>query len=246
MKYLILSDIHGNLEALQAVLSAAASMKIDKYVILGDLVGYGADPNEVMDCIRRMSPVAVVRGNHDKVAVGLSDGRDFNYAARDAALWTRKTLSSENTDYLTHLPRGPVEVDTLFDIVHGSPWDEDYYLFRWHQVLTAFQQSDKRLVLFGHTHIPTIWTLDGEELSGDAIPGNRYEHSLEGSKRYLINPGSVGQPRDRNSKAALAVLDTDEMTVKFLRVKYNVKGAQAKIRRTELSKSLADRLSAGR
>ena len=107
-----------------------SSLKIDKYVILGDLVGYGANPNEVVKLAREMSSVAAVRGNHDKAATGLSNASDFNYAAREAALWTRSQLSSENRDYVVHLAQGPLEVDGLFDIVHGSPWNEDYYIFQ--------------------------------------------------------------------------------------------------------------------
>jgi putative phosphoesterase len=246
MKYLILSDIHGNLEALQSVLLEVNSIKIDKYIILGDLVGYGASPNEVVDRVRRMNPVAAVRGNHDKAAAGLSNAHDFNYAARDAALWTRVELSPENRDYIARLPQGPVEVDGLFDIVHGAPWDEDYYIFQWWQAQAAFQRSDKALILFGHTHVPVIWTLNDRELRGEIIPDGHYEYPLEESRRYLINPGSVGQPRDRNPKASLAILDSDVMKMQFFRIEYNVKGAQAKIRQAGLDRFLVDRLAVGR
>jgi len=247
MKYLILSDIHGNLEALQAALLEVRSVKIDKYVILGDLVGYGASPNEVVNLVRKMNPIVAVRGNHDKVAAGLSDGRDFNYAARDAALWTRMELSSENRDYVAHLPQGPIEVDGLFDVVHGAPWDEDYYIFQWWQAQAVLQRTDKQLTFFGHTHVPVIWmSEDDGELRGEAIPDEYYEHSLEEDKRYLINPGSVGQPRDHNPKAALAILDTDETRVQFFRIEYNIKGAQTKIRQAGLERYLADRLAIGR
>lgn len=247
MNYLILSDIHGNLEALQSVLLEVRSKKIDKYIILGDLVGYGASPNEVVNLVRKMDPVAAVRGNHDKVAAGLSDGRDFNYAARDAALWTRSKLSPENRDYVAHLPQGPLEVDGLFDIIHGAPWDEDYYIFQWWQAQAALQKAGKWLTFFGHTHIPVIWTLENDdELRGEAISDENYEYSLEETKRYLINPGSVGQPRDHNPKAALAILDTHEMRMQFLRIEYNIEGAQAKIRQAGLERYLAGRLAAGR
>jgi predicted phosphodiesterase len=246
MKYLILSDIHGNLEALQSALLEVSSVKIDKYVILGDLVGYGASPNEVVNRVRKMNPIAAVRGNHDKVAAGLSNGRDFNYAARDAALWTRRELSPKNIDYVARLPQGPVEVDGLFDIVHGAPWDEDYYIFQWRQAWSALHQSEKQLTLFGHTHVPVIWVLDDRELRGEPVPDEYYEYSLEANKQYLINPGSVGQPRDHNPKSALAILDTDEMKMQFFRIEYNIKGAQAKIRQAGLDRYLAGRLAAGR
>ncbi len=245
MKYLILSDIHGNLEALQSALMEVSFIKIDKYVVLGDLVGYGANPNEVVSRVRKMEPIVAVRGNHDKVAAGLENGHDFNYAARDAALWTRSQLSPENRDYVARLPQGPAEVDGLFHIMHGAPWDEDYYIFMWRHAWAAFQRSDRKLSFFGHTHVPVIWTLDGETLEGEAIPDVYYEYSLEESKRYLINPGSVGQPRDRNPKASLAFLDTDEMKVQFFRMNYSIESAQKKIREAGLDTYLASRLAVG-
>ena len=246
MKYLILSDVHGNLEALQASMLKVRHIRFDKYIFLGDLVGYGANPNEVVNLVRKMDPIVAVRGNHDKVAAGLSNGQDFNYAARDAALWTRAQLSSENRDYVARLPQGPVEVDGLFNIMHGAPWDENYYIFQWWQAQTALQRSGKQLTLFGHTHVPVIWVLGDKEFTGEAIPDGHYEYSLEEDKRYLINPGSVGQPRDFNPKAGLAILDTDEMKMQFFRIEYNIKGTQAKIRLAGLDGYLADRLAAGR
>jgi len=247
MKYLILSDIHGNMEALNSVLLEleAESIEFDKCVFLGDLVGYGASPNEVVERVKELEPVAAVRGNHDKVAIGLDDGRDFNQAAQRTALWTREQLSPENRDYIAKLPQGPVEIGDLFQLVHGSPWDEDYYILDWQEALTAFKKSEKRLILFGHTHVPVIWSFHGDELNGEAIPEDDYEISLEEGNRYLINPGSVGQPRDHNPKSGLAILDTAEMKIRFLRVKYRIKGAQKKISEAGLDNFLADRLAVG-
>ena len=246
MKYLILSDIHGNLEALQSALSHVEGMKFDKYIVLGDLVGYGASPNEVVNLVREMDPLVVIRGNHDRVACGLADGSDFNHAARDAALWTYEELVPENRDYVSLLPHGPVEVDGLFDIVHGAPWHEDYYIFQWREAYAALQRSDKALIFFGHTHIPIIWTLGDGMIGGQGITDGKYEYPLEKGKRYLINPGSVGQPRDSNPQAGLAILDTDEMKMQFFRIDYNIEGAQKRIRRAGLDRFLAERLAAGR
>lgn len=246
MKYLILSDIHGNLEALQSVLREVRSIKIDKYIVLGDLVGYGADPNEVVDCVGKLSPIAAIRGNHDRVAAGLSDDHSFNYTARNAARWTRRKLSRKNRDYIASLPQGPVEVDGLFDIAHGSPWDEDYYILQWWQAQAVFMQSDRQVTFIGHTHVPIIWSLGDGKLEGEAIPDKYYEYSLEESKRYLINPGSVGQPRDGNPRASLAIFDTDEMKMQFFRIEYDIKSVQAKIRQAGLDGYLADRLAVGR
>jgi len=246
MKYLILSDIHGNLEALQSVLQKVSDIEIDKYVCLGDLVGYGASPNEVVKHVREMEPLVTVRGNHDKVASGLSDGHDFNYAARDAALWTRRELSSENKTYVTDLTQGPVVVDDLFVICHGSPQDEDYYIFQWTQALPVLRRLDKQIAFFGHTHTPVIWSLGGDELNGEKPPGEPDKYSLVGDRKYLINPGSVGQPRDRNPRASVAVFDADEMKMQFFRVEYKIEAAQRKIIRAGLDGFLADRLAVGR
>ena len=247
MKYLILSDIHGNMEALKSILLKleTESVEFDKCIVLGDLVGYGASPNEVTEQIRKLEPAATVRGNHDKVAVGLSDGRDFNPIARDAASWTREQLSRENRDYIAKLPHGPVEVGDSIRLVHGSPWDEDYYIFNWQEALMAFQSLDGQFAFFGHTHMPAIWSLNEDELNGEGISGDLYEHSLEKGARYLINPGSVGQPRDQNPKASMAVFDTDKMKITFFRIKYDIKEAQKKIRKSGLNSYLADRLAVG-
>jgi predicted phosphodiesterase len=246
MKYLILSDIHGNLEALQSVLQKVKDIKIDKYVCLGDLVGYGASPNEVVERVREMEPLVTIRGNHDRVSAGLSDGHDFNYAARDAALWTRRTLSAENKTYVADLTQGPVVVDDLFAICHGSPQDEDYYIFQWTQALPVLRRLDKQIAFFGHTHIPVIWSLNGDDLSGESPPGEPDQYSLAEDSIYLINPGSVGQPRDRNPKASVAVFDADEMKMQFFRVEYKIEAAQQKIVRAGLDGFLADRLAVGR
>lgn len=245
MKYLILSDIHGNIDALNAALIEVNAIKFDKYVILGDLVGYGANPNEVVNRVKGLNPAVAIRGNHDKVAAGVDDGRGFNYAARDAALWTRNRLSPESREYISGLAKGPIEVDGIFDIVHGSPWHEDSYIFTQRHVLYAFQHSDNNPIFFGHTHMPVIWSLSQNILEGEAIAEEQWEYSLEDGKRYLINPGSVGQPRDGNPKASLAIFDSDEMKIQFLRIKYNIKMAQSKIIKAGLEKYLADRLSLG-
>jgi predicted phosphodiesterase len=251
MKYLILSDIHSNLEALQAVSLKILSTKIDKYVILGDLVGYGASPNEVVEIIKKKSPLVAIRGNHDKVASGLSDGRGFNHIALEADLWTQEILSSENKKYIADLPKGPINVDGLFDIMHGSNFDEEYYIDNDGDAIRAFQESNENLLFFGHTHIPIIWVLDEQEgtIEIDFFSDElqiRSEYSLQEGKRYLINPGSVGQPRDRIPESSFAIFDSNEMKVTLFRIKYNIKTAQDKIIRAGLDEFLAERLAIGR
>lgn len=250
MNYLILSDIHSNLEALQSVLLEIVYKKIGKYIILGDLVGYGASPNEVIDIVRRWNPKIIIRGNHDKFAAGLESGADFNYVAHDAALWTQSVLSSENREYIANLQKGPVEVDNLFDIVHGSPWDENYYIFESHEALSAFKKSDKNIIFHGHTHVPIIWSYDENNKELETIyiktdQKGRFSFSLMKDKRYLINPGSVGQPRDYDNRASFAIFNSDSMVIDFFRICYNINEAQRKILSAGLNKFLAERLLVG-
>ena len=127
MRYLVLSDIHANLEALEATLAAAPPY--DSTLVLGDLVGYGADPNAVIECVRRLEPAVIIRGNHDKVAAGLEGAEGFNQIAREAIEWTTAALTAENSAWLAALPQGPVVIDDTVEICHGSPFDEDMYVF---------------------------------------------------------------------------------------------------------------------
>ena len=152
MRSLIVSDIHGNLEALDTVL-AVLDGRYDDVLVLGDLVGYGADPNGVVDRVKSLNPRAVIRGNHDKVAAGLEDGDSFNAVARSAVLWTFEALTPENRAYLSNLPEGPVEIDDLLEICHGTPYDEDAYLFDELDALRAFEAATRPVCLYGHTHV---------------------------------------------------------------------------------------------
>src|SRR5690348_6360750 len=150
-RYLILSDLHANLDALEAVL-AHADGRWDRLLVLGDLVGYGAEPNAVIDRVRELAPEAVIRGNHDKAACGLDDGSQFNTVARIAAMWTGEQLSPDSLAYLRELPMGPIEIDALTEICHGTPFDEDHYIFDGNDAVMAFEAADRPLCLYGHTH----------------------------------------------------------------------------------------------
>ena len=152
VRYLVISDIHGNLEALDTVLTVVEG-RYDKVLVLGDLVGYGADPNAVIDRVRELEPHCTIRGNHDKVAAGLDDGESFNSVARSAVLWTYEALTPANREYLTKLPAGPQAVDDLLEICHGTPFDEDAYLFDDLDALRAFEAASRPVCLFGHTHV---------------------------------------------------------------------------------------------
>lgn len=248
MRYLALSDVHSNLEALEAVLKAAAAHNYDAVVVLGDLVGYGADPNAVVERIRGLGPVAVIRGNHDKVATGLEDARDFNTVARTAARWTQEALTSENQQYLRALPAGPQLVGDSLEICHGSPFDEDLYIVEEHDALTAFGATRRQICLFGHTHVALAASLrDGRGVLVEMPRGHpELEVTIEADDKYMINPGSVGQPRDGDSRAAYALVDTGQHLATLYRVSYPIETAQAKILAAGLPPMLAHRLGMGR
>lgn len=246
MRYLILSDIHGNWEALDAVCSACAG-RYDRVVCCGDLVGYGADPNAVSDWARA-SLSGIVRGNHDRASVGLDDLEWFNPVAKAAALWTGGQLTPENAAYIRDLPKGPLAVDS-FHLVHGSPMDEDEYLVAAEEALLAFGYAPSPVAFFGHTHLQGgfIWRRSHIELIrrvDDTHDSRVLEFDPDAG--YLLNPGSVGQPRDGDPRAAYVLYDSEERLVDFRRLPYDVKTAQEKIRRAGLPPVLADRLASGR
>ncbi len=247
MRYLILSDVHGNLEALQACVADARVRRFGETLVLGDLVGYGADPNAVVDDVLALAPTAVVRGNHDKVAIGLDQAEGFNAVARSAAQWMLDTLTPQHRKWLIELPAGPTVIDDLLEICHGSPVDEDAYIFDETDALRAFQAMTRPLCLFGHTHHPVVFQLTDDVL--DYAGSTRQEEArldLENGSRYLVNPGSVGQPRDGDARAAYAIVDTGDRHIEFFRVEYDVETAQRKIIDAGLPEALARRLAAGR
>jgi predicted phosphodiesterase len=241
VRYLILSDLHANLEALNAVLESASGAW-DRAICCGDLVGYGADPNAVVEWVRANCPV-VVRGNHDRASTGMEDLEWFNPVARQAAIWTLQSLSSENAEYVRELPRGPLTVDD-FQIVHGSPFDEDEYVVAAGEASNAFGYMERRLVFFGHTHVQGgfIWNQSRVE----TIPPDYEVLEIDPACAYLLNPGSVGQPRDGDRRAAYLIYDDAARQVKYCRTLYDIAGAQKKIHAAGLPPILAERLSVGR
>ncbi len=246
MRFLILSDIHANWEALQAVL-AHAEGRYDQILCSGDLVGYGADPNAVVEWARR-HVTAIVRGNHDKACAGLSDMEWFGPRARAAVRWTQEELTAANLEYLGHLPQGPLAVEG-FQILHGSPIDEDEYLIETSDVLLVKPYLTCPLSFFGHTHLQggfLVCRAGLEEIPG--TPHGSQEHIVEIPARCLClaNPGSAGQPRDGDPRAAYLLYSAEEPVLKYQRTPYDVPGAQEKIRRAGLPPGLADRLAAGK
>jgi len=245
VRALVVSDLHANAEALKAVMNRIRRKKFDKVVCLGDFVGYGAQPNQVLDTMRTMkAPKLYIRGNHDRVAAGVEDGEGFNHAAKFAALWTRDHLSAPNRHFLQRLPLGPIRFDSLL-LCHGSPYDEDEYVFNEAHARNVFDMTDARVILYGHTHLPVIFAMDSHgRLRGASVRGETIVR-LDKDHRYLINPGSVGQPRDRNPQASFAMYDSKKMTVQFFRCTYDVEKTQMAIVRAGLPPILAHRLTHG-
>jgi diadenosine tetraphosphatase ApaH/serine/threonine PP2A family protein phosphatase len=241
----VLSDVHANLEALSAVLRAVGLEKPDAIVCLGDLVGYNADPEACVSAVLDRA-AASVRGNHDKAVAGLMGLEWFNPTAAEAARWTRRTMGSETLGRLARLPAGPVEMPGGVLLCHGTPYDEDEYLVSEADVAASFRALERdhpatRWCLHGHTHAPLAIELRGgrcRRLAGGPV-------RLEASGRYLLNPGSVGQPRDGNPRASFGILDTSRGAWRVVRVPYDVAGAQGKISAARLPAELAARLAGG-
>jgi predicted phosphodiesterase len=247
MRYLIFSDIHGNLEALNALLKFIQKRKIDHYICLGDLVGYGASPNETIQKVRNLKPLSIIRGNHDKAVSGADSIETFNPIAAAAIHWTQMKIVKKNADFLAHLKKGPQVVHEQFTICHGSPFDEDYYIFGEFDAAEAFDYLKLPLCFFGHTHFPFVYTSASGRtgVEGTFMEGNSNEVKLERGLTYLVNPGSVGQPRDRNPRAAFAIYDSDARTIRFHRIDYDIEDSKKKIYKENLPPALAERLSLG-
>ena len=250
MRILILSDIHANLEALEACLAAAPPH--DRVFNLGDIVGYGANPNEVTEKSRELGTV-FVRGNHDKACSGVTSLDDFNPIAGLAVLWTRQRLKPENLSFLYDLPSGPISPVGGVSCVHGSPRDEDEYVLMRRDAYSILGKSAEPVTFFGHTHVQGgFWIDDEKNEEGSLEPQytsrtgiQELSIELNDSAKYMINPGSVGQPRDGDPRAAFAVYDTDKRIVTFHRIPYDIAAAQEKIFAAGLPERLAIRLEEG-
>ena len=242
MRYLILSDVHANLVALQAVLADAPGF--DEIWCLGDLVGYGPNPNECIERIQEFPHVSLA-GNHDWAALGKLDIRNFNTDARAATVWTRSELTPGSRDYLVGLPTH-LEQDG-FCMAHASPREPVWeYILDANVAYANFAHFSSQICLVGHTHIPLIFELNPKRQRCEAmIPPLNGAVKL-GTRRMIINPGSVGQPRDGDPWASYALLDTEDMTWEFRRVPYSVEITQERMRARDLPRRLIDRLEIGR
>ncbi len=245
MKYFIISDIHANYSALDRVLNIIKRKAISKIIILGDLVGYGGEPNQVVSRVRTLKNAMIIRGNHDKVASGVEDGRNFNNSALKAVLWTKRRLTSLNREFLFDLPAGPLMINDEFEVVHGSTTNEDDYILSDYDAAKAAGLMKRDICFFGHSHLPVIFEIKGNSVEHHIPKKEREEYRLKPGFKYLINPGSVGQPRDRNPMASCVIYDSDCGHLQIYRTAYDIARTTDRINRAELPEILAKRLSRG-
>lgn len=236
MKIAILSDIHANMEALERALSIIESKSVDVIICLGDIVGYGANPNECVDLIRRVA-TQVVRGNHDQAAIDLDAAETFTHHARTSAHWTHDQLTEANRQFISSLPY-TVRLDNLL-FVHSSPYQPE----SWHYIITAADARDhyehfrEAICFIGHSHEARIFCKDSSPLR---------QGGLNKADKYIINVGSVGQPRDGDWRLSFGIFDTEGWSYENIRAEYDVATASAKIREAGLPSALANRLFVGR
>jgi len=241
MKIAFISDIHGNLEAFQAVIASLADYDVKKVMFLGDIAGYGANPNECIDLLRSITDCNIA-GNHDSAAVDKTAISYFNPYAQEAVRWTKEVLTRQNVLFLSSLPLA----DALYDfmVVHSSPlqpelWD---YVVSFSDAQIGFRNFTQQLCFMGHSHHPGIFVLDN---AGRISIEERPAITIKAGNRYIINIGSVGQPRDGNPLSSYGLYDTETNEYRLIRVEYNIALAQQKILAAGLPRFLAERLSVG-
>lgn len=241
MRYAVFSDVHSNLEAFEAVLGAAKQSRIDSYLFIGDIVGYGADPVACIELLRSTG-CSVVAGNHDWAVVGLTSIEYFNEAAAAAVLWTKEYSREADKAFLS--TQKLVYETPQICLVHGTldhPQEFDY-MTDGARAAKTFYLLRQQVCFVGHSHMPGVFIDDGEKIMYHVTD----RIALEEGRRYIVNDGSVGQPRDGDPRASFCIYDTEDATVEFRRVPYDIETAQKKIRQAGLPGMLADRLSLGR
>lgn len=244
MRLAILSDVHANLEALQAVLHDIETQQIDEVVCLGDMVGYGANPNECVELIKQHCPITLL-GNHDAAALGTLSTENFNIHARLAIEWTSENISPEVKVFLSLLPLRETRFEA--SLVHSTPYEPNmwHYITSLEEAAYNFQFFDTEFCLVGHTHIPLIITVNAnKEIAVHQEPKLNFKAQKGG--RFLINVGSVGQPRDRDSRACYGILDADAQVFSYRRVKYDIETTQKKMNDIGMPGFLVKRIAEGR
>ncbi|OGX06453.1 MAG: hypothetical protein A3G87_00870 [Omnitrophica bacterium RIFCSPLOWO2_12_FULL_50_11] len=239
MKYAIISDVHSNLEALERVLSEIKKANIDQVICLGDVVGYGANPSECLMLVREVA-AQIIMGNHDQAIEDAALRNDFTPWAKEAIEWTASVLDEEDKRVIRDFPRIVIDRKAKITWTHGSVHEpgEFHYLFSSADAQPTFRALETDFCFFGHTHIPSLFTVR----SGLAryLPAGSYR--LPAGERYVLNPGSIGQPRDRSPKLSFAFFDSDDQTLEIVRLDYDNETAARKIRKAGLPAFLADRL----
>ena len=247
MVYGIISDIHSNLEAITSVFDELERRGVDKTICLGDVVGYGANPNECCDLLRE-STSHIVLGNHDAGSLGLTSLRSFSKMAVSVCQWTGQTLTDENRNWLKGLPlikeivwaHGCVPIL----IVHSAPKNPSQwqYILSLKNAITEFKVFSNQICFVGHSHVPCSFIEQDSRYNIVESP----KFTLKPDARYIINPGSIGQPRDKDSRASFAIYEPEHGKVEIVRVEYDIKGAQQKIIDAGLPEFLASRLALGK
>ncbi len=239
----IITDLHANLEATNAVLKAVKTDRPDKVICLGDLTGYNANPNEVVDIIREYE-IPTIMGNHDAAVCGLEDPWFFRAAAKTVIEWQYEQLREDNRRWLSSVPE-QMRFNCNCLGVHGSPTHRDDYIVDWLDAMRQMEHldgDDLRICFFGHTHRPAFFSDKGTQ-QFDPLART---YQIQKGNRYLINPGAVGQPRDRDPRAAYGLFDTDKMEVEFRRVEYDIEACVRKIAAAGLPPELGQRLRKGK
>jgi len=237
MRYAILSDIHSNLEALEAAVGYAKKQNVESWVVLGDTIGYGANPNECFEWVQKESDIYLM-GNHEKAIIDPSLRKWFNESAREAIVWTDEVMDNRFKDKIKDIPYMQVKENITF--AHGSPVEPErfHYLLSFEDAITSFDQMGNSICFVGHTHVPCCFC-ESEKLTNYLKPGIM---KLQEGDRYILNPGSVGQPRDRDSRLAFGIFDDGDKTFEIVRLPYENEKAANKIRKAGLPCYLADRL----
>lgn len=241
MKYAILSDIHGNLEAFQAVLKDLSQEKADQAFFLGDGVGYGADPNSCIKLLQELTPI-VVAGNHDWATVGLTEQSYFTPVAKAAIEWTIRKVTVSHQEFLKKIPL--MQKHHNFTLVHATSFEPEAwnYIFSLQEASLNFQHHDQKICFIGHSHTPIAF---GQDEEGKTYVLSDTTFTLRDSHRYIINVGSVGQPRDGDPRAAYGIYNPDDSRFILKRIPYNIEGAQKKIIEAGLPHFLATKLASG-
>jgi diadenosine tetraphosphatase ApaH/serine/threonine PP2A family protein phosphatase len=239
MRYLLISDIHGNLEALQATFEAAEKLEPYQLMCLGDIVGYGADPAACIDTVGERANL-ILAGNHDLAVADMIPFDDFNPIARQAIEWTQKVLTPEDKDLLANLPLQYVDGDYCF--CHASPIDpmKFGYIRTLEDVAEVFNHIGQTFCFVGHTHLPVLVRMNKQSGKMEVVHDTKVH--VEHNYRYFVNVGSLGQPRDNNPDACMVLLDEEEVSIEFLRVSYDITASQEKILSEGLPSFLAERL----